>query len=287
MPSVSSSLAHRVDERAAELAEARRRAAAASRACGSRPVERSRHPPDLLHAELPGLRDDAARARSGRAPRPVRWPWRPLAEDGHPGAQVRARLEVARAAPRRARVPCRRCGSRPHARPATRSPSLPSQAGSSRRPPRPDGRGSAPSRESETTTLPWLRIVGGIGSGCARRGPSRYDALASAPGRRAAARRAPGVRRRAARAGAGRSPPPRAGASPAASPSRPRRSAPRRAARRWPGRSREAARGAGHSASPAGPAPDDADADLDRVSVARRDRNRRAGWRRVVGGSEP
>src|SRR5205807_10179819 len=86
-------LAHRVDERAAELAELRAEPQRPAHRV-DHAVERLRDLPDLLHAELPLLRVTGAEVEvADRGARQV--PLGALAEDGRLRDHVRARLEVA------------------------------------------------------------------------------------------------------------------------------------------------------------------------------------------------
>ena len=184
MPIVTMLLAHRVDERAAELAELRARRAAASPSCGSpaaaaRGTFQTSFTPSAHVCGLVAREPELLERRAGQMA------LRPLGEDRHPRADVRAGLEARRAPRRRARAPCRRCARR------RRAPSVDEQllgrVSGSTVAPSPSAslrRASRPSCESDTTTLPWFRIVGGVGIRHAR--VARQEA---APPRRAPRRR--------------------------------------------------------------------------------------------------
>ena len=254
-------LAHRVDERAAELAVARARAQRPAERV-DHPPQRPRHLPDLLHAERPRLR-----ARPGEAEVPERrageMPGRALGEDRHARADVRARARSARSSSPVAAAPLvagahaddravldeqlRRRGLRQHHRAEPLGP-LGERAPELRE------------RDDDVALVPHRRR---------RRDAHRAVAASGSRRPRRAPRRTTGSRRRRAAAAAapGRAPRPRAGASPGAlpfsstatgtSPSCAAVSA--SAAASWP--SRIAA------ASPAGPGADDEHADLDRIRV--------------------
>ena len=103
-------LAHRVDERAPELAVARTAPQRPAHRVDDA-VERLRDAPDLLHAERPDLRVVACEAEAldcGAGQVSLR----PLGQHGHACDEIGARLEVRRAARRRGRAPCRRCARR-------------------------------------------------------------------------------------------------------------------------------------------------------------------------------
>ncbi len=84
-------VAHRVDERPTELAEARRRAQRPAHRVDD-PPERLPDAPDLLHAERPDLRVLAVQAELVDS-RGSQEALRPLGEDGQAGDDVVARLE--------------------------------------------------------------------------------------------------------------------------------------------------------------------------------------------------
>ena len=110
-------VAHRVDERAAELAVASRRARSGQPIVWMTRSSGFGDLPDLLHAERPDLRVLALRGRSGRARRRSGGPASPRRGSVTRASDVRARLEVRRAPRRRGRGPCRRCGRRRRGRP--------------------------------------------------------------------------------------------------------------------------------------------------------------------------
>ena len=102
-------VAHRVDERPAELAVLPPRREAASPSC-ARPAQRLRDLPDLLHAERPHLRVLAAQPEAVER-RAGQMALRPLGEDRHARGDVGAGLEVRQllaAAPASAGRPCAR-----------------------------------------------------------------------------------------------------------------------------------------------------------------------------------
>ncbi len=156
-------VAHRVDERSAELAVLRLRAQRPPHRV-DHPVERPRDLPHFLHAELPHLRRGIAAQPEVIERDAGDVPIRALREHGHPGNEVTARLEVGQLLVLQARPlsPVRTPTTPP---PSTRrstaevsgrniAPSASARSASQR-----------PSCERETTTLPWLRIGGGVGIG--------------------------------------------------------------------------------------------------------------------------
>ena len=242
-------VAHRVDERAAELAVLRLRAQRPAHGV-DHAVERPRDLPHLLHAELPHLRRRVT-AETEVVERDVgEVSLRAFGEHGHPGDEVTARLEVAQLLAVRGRGPCRRCARRRHG-PARRAGAPPRSRGRNIAPS--DSARSAsqrPSCDSETMTLPWLRIGGGVGIGSARLAREHVHLLLAdrAVGRHAVETTVALEQPLAAhRAG---SPRPTAGGSRAACPSRRRRGARRPAVRRRRGAPRAAARSGSRTRAP-------------------------------------
>ena len=184
-------LAHRVDERAAELAVARRRAKRPAHRVDHL-AQRPRNLPDLLDAERPRLR-----ARPGEAEAVERgerqMPLRPLGEDRHLRADVGARLEPRRAPRPRGRAPCRRSERRRRGRPrraATGADGLRQDRGADLLGDLGEEAPELRDRDDDVAVVPHRRRD---------RKPDRaVGSSAAAPTRRAPARRSAGLRARAA-----------------------------------------------------------------------------------------
>ena len=183
-------VAHRVDERRRRTRGSARRRAAASPSCGS-PARAAAAPsrPPSRRAPTPAGSSPASPKCSSAAP--VRWP-------AVPSARIVTRARMSEPGSKRAELlalaPAALVAG-PHAdddavrRRAAASP--PSPAAPSRRAPRPARRATRPSCESETTTLPLFRIVGGGGIAHARGRASGSRRPRPAPRRTPGSRRSP------------------------------------------------------------------------------------------------
>ena len=272
-------VAHRVDERAAELAVLRLPVRSGqpivwtTSSSGFATFQTSFTPSSQTCGSLPREPEPVERDAGEVA-------LRPLGEHGHLRDEVGAGLEVAAAPCPRGRGPCRRCARRRRGR-ARRAASAPrSRAGSSRRPPprarRASGRAARARRSSCRGSA--SAAAAGSRSGAALR--EDVDGLAVHLAVRRAAppcrKRSPNSRRSAARVDDRAREEMRAGLLALLERARP---APRRAARPSPGCSSSSWPSRIAQASPAGPRADDEDADLDplvdRVGrLARRSRAR-------------
>ena len=166
-------VAHRVDERSAELAVLRLRPQRPPQRV-DHPVERSRDLPHLLDAELPHLGRGVAAQVEVVERDAGEVALRAFGEHGHAGDEVAAGLEVGQLLAVLAATLVAGAHS-DHAGPLRRAGSPRTSRGGTSRPPTSARSASQrPTCERETMTLPWLRIGGGVGIGSARSPVSTY-----------------------------------------------------------------------------------------------------------------
>ena len=166
-------VAHGVDERSAELPELRLGPQWPAHGV-DHAVERPRDLPHLLHPELPHLWRGVT-PETEVVEREVReMPLRAFREHGHPGDEVTPRLEVAELLAEV--VDDLVAGADPDDTALLDEQARRRGLAQEHRAPRDSARSASqrPTCDSETTTLPWLRIGGGVGIGSARSRVSTY-----------------------------------------------------------------------------------------------------------------